>query len=94
MRQLNEYQTGTRDQLIRLLSELRVKPDHMNISGVQEATLEMAADGVRIWVYPDGACLVGNGVDRVYEQWDYKDLAALRMAFLADVGMIFHSSSR
>ena len=47
--------------------------------------MEIDTGGVKLWIYSDGACIIGNGADFVYERWDYDDLGALREEFLRRV---------
>lgn len=89
MPELNDYQAVAHKELSALLNDLNVRPTRNALTGRQEATIEIEADGVRIWIYADGACVVGRGVDRVLEKWDYDSPAELLNEFLLLVRQAF-----
>lgn len=85
MLEANEFQKTTQHELLTLLGELGVAPSRVEITGRDNATVEIDTGGVKLWIYSDGACIIGNGADFVYERWDYDDLGALREEFLRRV---------
>lgn len=40
--------------------------------------------GLKCWIYEDGAELVGNGIDRRYEKYDFENSSDLKTAFQDD----------
>lgn len=87
----NPFQSSTQSALLSLLHELGATPSRVEVTG-DDATVEVDADQVRFWIYPDGACVIGRGADFVYEKWDYGSLDELREDFLSRVRLVMGSS--
>jgi hypothetical protein len=82
MPELTEFQIVTEKALEELLAEFNRTLEGRKVSGRTEMFIEGHVDDINIWIYTDGACLIGRGVDRVLEKWGYDSLGDLRVAFL------------
>jgi hypothetical protein len=92
---LTEFQIETERQLLTRLDEIRVKPGLRAMSGENEPHVELRIADVAVWIYPDpGASVIGRGVDRMIEKWDYDSPEQLRSDVIDTVVSLFGRESR
>lgn len=76
--------------LIERLQDIGLRIDQRSVGGEMEPYIECLIKDVRIWLYYDGeACIIGRGVDRVFEIYDYDSPEELRAAFLDKLLALF-----
>ena len=83
--QLTPFQQRTDRALAELLSGRDALAVEREIDGLTEPYIRVVVGDLSLWIYVDGASIIGPGVDRVFERWDYASLDALEAAFLACV---------
>jgi ribonucleotide monophosphatase NagD (HAD superfamily) len=83
--QLTNFQSETERELVERLRQQRVELSERQIVGSSDASVEATVNGIRIWISPDGACVIGRGTDTVFEKPDYATLDDLRAAFIDKV---------
>ena len=83
---LTPFQLRTELSLGELLDRRGVRPSGRKIEGQSAPCICVAVDSTTLWIYVDGASIIGPGVDRVFEKWDYASLDALQADFLECVG--------
>lgn len=79
---LTEFQRLTESELVGRLDEKGIALADRRVQGTSEVFVSAKAKDVDIWIYIDGACVIGRGVDRVFEKWDYGSLGELRRGFV------------
>ena len=90
---LTDFQRLTEAELNNSLSELGLALVDRDIEGVSEPFITGRIRDVTVWIYVNGACVIGPGVDRVYEKWDFLSLEELRRAFIDKVRAQFEGAA-
>jgi hypothetical protein len=85
MDKLTAFQRETERSLRQRLGAVGVSIADRKVLGEVEAYIEARVDDVRIWIYSDEACVIGRGIDRVYEKWDFETEQKLKDAFIQQV---------
>ena len=79
---LNEFQQTTREKLEALLRRKGLAGQFGFGGGPSEFALILVVSRLESWIYPDGAGILGDGVDKRFEIYDYDSLEALQAAYL------------
>jgi len=82
---LTEFQTATESLLRQRLDAHGLVMSNREVSGTAEPFIVASVRDVKIWIYVDEACVIGRGVDRVFEVWDYESPTELGEAFIKQV---------
>jgi hypothetical protein len=86
---LSKEQVLTELQLLERMSASGATLHDRKIGGEQEPYIEGSIGNIQIWIYHDGeACVVGRGLDRVFELPDFNSVQDLRNAFVEVVAML------
>ena len=83
--ELTEFQKVTETVLQQRLHARGLVMSNRALSGAVEPFIVAEVEGVKIWIYANEACVVGRGVDRVFEVWDYDSPSKLREAFVNQI---------
>lgn len=86
---LTDFQIATEELLAKRLREKGLSVSEREVEGRSEPFIRGTVGGVKVWIYADGACVIGRGVDRVLEKWDYSSPDELREAFVRQVTGLF-----
>jgi len=86
---LTGFQRETERRLAGALGRLGLVLADRILEGDIEPFVQASVGDVRIWIYSDEACVIGRGVDRVYERWDFASPEALATAFIEQVVSLF-----
>jgi len=65
---------------------VELPPEPFGTSKTNELAVKAAAGNYEIWIYPDGANVIGGKVDKRFEIYDHVSLDDLQKAFLKFVG--------
>jgi len=82
MTQLTTFQVETERHLEEQLKVVGAVLEDRKVSEGMEPFVEGRVRDLSIWIYADEACVVGRGVDRVFEKWDFEDPTALQNEFI------------
>lgn len=85
MTQLTEFQYETERALNRRLEAIGFVLENRKVLGEKEQYIAGEIQDVKVWIYTDEACVIGRGVDRVFERWDFDSLEELQEAFIRQV---------
>lgn len=91
--ELTDFQMGTERQLADRLKGRGIELSGRQVEGSTDPAIKGMVDGIRIWIYPEGACVIGRGTDRVFEKVDYSTLDELGSAFIEKVDEILNRSA-
>jgi len=80
--ELNEFQKGTEARLRGLLGVRQVVGDFSIAGGGKEDALKIIIGPYVSWIYPDGADVIGGGIDKRFEIVDYVSLEQLQSHYL------------
>ena len=90
---LNEFQVETEAKLKDVLSFKQIA-GNFKIDAGQEESATIATIGPYVcWIYPDGADVSGDGIDKRFEIYDYDSLKQLQMAFIQFVDQLLSRKS-
>lgn len=56
--------------------------------GATESYYEGSFQGLQVWIYEDGACILSKRFSRVFEKYDFASLDDLSVAFLEQVEVL------
>jgi hypothetical protein len=76
-------------ELQRRLAAIGLELRNRTVEGATEQFVSADIGEVRVWIYLDEACVIGGGIDRVFERWDYDSPEQLRDAFVEQVVGLF-----
>lgn len=82
MAQLTTFQVETERALQEHLKPLGATVQDRKVVGDMEPFVESKVRDLAIWIYADEACVVGRGVERVFEKWDFDRPQDLQGAFI------------
>jgi hypothetical protein len=92
---VNRFQNDTQQKLRTILTEKRqagrfeiveLPPEPFGTSDTNELAVKATVGTYEIWIYPDGANVLGGKVDKRFEIYDYRSLDDLQSALLKFVG--------
>jgi hypothetical protein len=93
--QINHFQDDTQQRLRTILAEKRqsgrfeiveLPPEPFGTLKTNELAVKATAGNYEIWIYPDGANVIGGQIDKRFEIYDYGSLNDLQSALLKFVG--------
>jgi hypothetical protein len=80
--ELNDFQKTTEVRLRGLLTIRRVVGEFSVGGGPKEYAVKVIIGPYVSWIYPDGADVIGQGIDERFEIYDYDSLEQLQGVYL------------
>lgn len=82
---LSDFQRETLADLRNVLQESGRSVESESIAGNKEKYVTISFGGYRALLYLDGAELLGDGLDRRFEKYDFDSLEDLRLHFIQEL---------
>lgn len=89
--QINSFQQDTQRKVASILAErgqsgrfaiVELPPEPFGAEKTNELAIKLTVSGYELWVYADGANVLGDNVDKRFEISDYNSLADLQSGLL------------
>jgi hypothetical protein len=83
---LNDFQLATERALAEALDGRGIRLENVEVTGETETCIRasLGGSGLEVFVYEDGAGILGPSLDRRFEVEDFAGLEALRQAFVLE----------
>jgi hypothetical protein len=83
--ELSDFQRDALADVRNVLQEAGRSSESESMLGNEEKYMAIAFGGYKVLLYVDGAELLGNGLDRRFEKYDFDSLDDLRTHFIREV---------
>lgn len=80
MHRLNRFQVDMLDRLKDDLNRLRISHTEEVVGGQSEYAAKLCFNGFEVWIYEEGANVIGPETDNRFEIYDYESLDALGLS--------------
>ncbi len=85
---LNPFQLDAQERLKEILNRSGISAVFEVGGGPREYGIKVSVGEYESWIYPDGADVIGPGMDKRFEIYDFDSLDELKMAYLEFVESI------